>query len=738
LTTQTYVLFRKAGFEHSVRGPVVFPPGVAIPADDNETKEFLDGLPKWQRINLTAFNDLPDVPDQLLELAQLVGTAAAGYVFKDTLSALNADLDHEEGVRARVDKDITPSNNGDYVKVGASGAGSWDYLELQPASVADLAGKVDATRSITGTGLASGGGTLDDDRVIDVAEASEAEAQAGAAANVVMTPRRVTDLVNKRRGEANGLASLDGDGTIPVSELPSAVLGTIQYQGVWDANTNSPAIPAASTGNKGHYYRVSTAGATEIDGESSWSVGDWIVSNGVTWDKIDNSETVASVAGRTGAVTLDKSDVGLQNVDNTPDADKPVSVPQQSALDNRVGPIEDRASKEPVPTLAPPLRFNGRQYDRIFGDLIGNPLFVRMLESDRFLDQVSMRFNEAAAPVRTVNGRPAFVFTGDSIGNPLFWAWLDGEGGFGFAEPVDAPNIRLSGYKIIISGSGIIDIYGGYLAAGIVNHYKFERITSPSVNADIVQWTEHHIVQVNGDGTYTTLATVHDEGLQEIAVSIPYAGDFSGGANPHGNHVIDSDLGGLVLSVDNRSIDLTVSGVHYGNEIRLVQGAKLYMYDGAAPDPYDNPPLLADTWLEWRIGREFDFLPRLIWRKNQAIARAYMGMEKVKKALISKWFVSPDDAGGVPTAGPPIVDLSMANGIATGYGAEFGIRFEVLRGLRSVATPVVVDKDAVHWKIYNQVRGVNSANPQNVEIGQVEDLHIRYSAFITTQASEIL
>lgn len=41
---------------------------------------------------------------------------------------------------------------------------------------------------------------------------------------------------------------------------------------------------------------------------------------------------VTSVAGRQGVVTLTKSDVGLGNVDNTSDANKPVSTAQQTAL----------------------------------------------------------------------------------------------------------------------------------------------------------------------------------------------------------------------------------------------------------------------------------------------------------------------------------------------------------------------------------------------------------------------
>lgn len=43
--------------------------------------------------------------------------------------------------------------------------------------------------------------------------------------------------------------------------------------------------------------------------------------------------TVDSVAGKTGAVTLEKGDVGLGNVDNTSDANKPISTATQTALD---------------------------------------------------------------------------------------------------------------------------------------------------------------------------------------------------------------------------------------------------------------------------------------------------------------------------------------------------------------------------------------------------------------------
>jgi hypothetical protein len=45
---------------------------------------------------------------------------------------------------------------------------------------------------------------------------------------------------------------------------------------------------------------------------------------------------VQSVASKTGDVTLVKGDVGLGNVDNTADADKPVSTATQTALNSKI------------------------------------------------------------------------------------------------------------------------------------------------------------------------------------------------------------------------------------------------------------------------------------------------------------------------------------------------------------------------------------------------------------------
>lgn len=44
---------------------------------------------------------------------------------------------------------------------------------------------------------------------------------------------------------------------------------------------------------------------------------------------------VTSVAGKTGAITLSKTDIGLSNVDDISDLNKPISVATQSALDTK-------------------------------------------------------------------------------------------------------------------------------------------------------------------------------------------------------------------------------------------------------------------------------------------------------------------------------------------------------------------------------------------------------------------
>ena len=112
----------------------------------------------------------------------------------------------------------------------------------------------------------------------------------------------------------------------------NSVLGGVNYQGGWDPSTNTPHL-ASGTGTKGHYYVCTRVGSTNLDGVNDWRLGDWAIYNGSAWEKVDNTDAVITVNGYTGSVNLTKSDISLANVDNTSDANKPVSTAQQAALD---------------------------------------------------------------------------------------------------------------------------------------------------------------------------------------------------------------------------------------------------------------------------------------------------------------------------------------------------------------------------------------------------------------------
>lgn len=111
------------------------------------------------------------------------------------------------------------------------------------------------------------------------------------------------------KGVANGYTPLNASSKIDATYLPDSILGQVNYQGTWNASTNSPSIPSASSSNKGYYYIVNVAGTTTINGINDWQIGDWIISNGTTWSKVDNTDAISSFNGRTGAITLVSTDV---------------------------------------------------------------------------------------------------------------------------------------------------------------------------------------------------------------------------------------------------------------------------------------------------------------------------------------------------------------------------------------------------------------------------------------------
>lgn len=113
--------------------------------------------------------------------------------------------------------------------------------------------------------------------------------QPDASGLVTLAPSDIGAIPESEKGQPNGVATLGPTGTIPPAQLPPGIIGGMQYQGKYDAATNTPALPTPSAANKGWYWVVSVAGTYQ---GLTLGVGDWIVSNGTTYDEIDNQSGI--------------------------------------------------------------------------------------------------------------------------------------------------------------------------------------------------------------------------------------------------------------------------------------------------------------------------------------------------------------------------------------------------------------------------------------------------------------
>jgi len=147
--------------------------------------------------------------------------------------------------------------------------------------------------------------------------ASPADGSAGIPAFRTLTGADISDFVSKvdvsSRGAANGVVPLDASSKIPASYLPSSVTGAVTYKGTYDASTGSnPTLPSV-VGSQGYYYVVTVPGNIPM----TLNTGDWVISNGSSWDRVANGGSISSVFGRTGTVVAGIGDYTTDQVTAT-------------------------------------------------------------------------------------------------------------------------------------------------------------------------------------------------------------------------------------------------------------------------------------------------------------------------------------------------------------------------------------------------------------------------------------
>ena len=126
------------------------------------------------------------------------------------------------------------------------------------------------------------------------------------------------------KGVANGIATLNSLGIIPSSQLPPVTLSSTN---VVASDADMTALSSATVGSIA--IRTDLNKNYVLSALPASTLGNWV-------ELLTPAAPVQTVNGYTGSVNLSKSDIGLNDVDNTSDANKPVSTATQAALDLKI------------------------------------------------------------------------------------------------------------------------------------------------------------------------------------------------------------------------------------------------------------------------------------------------------------------------------------------------------------------------------------------------------------------
>jgi len=98
------------------------------------------------------------------------------------------------------------------------------------------------------------------------------------------------------------------DGTLTIG---GSVITGLNYQGAWDASTNTPDLTALTPAS-GQFWIVSVDGSTNLGGITNWTSGDWALYDGANWQRVEGGNTDLS-SGVTGVLAVANGGTGANN-----------------------------------------------------------------------------------------------------------------------------------------------------------------------------------------------------------------------------------------------------------------------------------------------------------------------------------------------------------------------------------------------------------------------------------------
>jgi len=267
---------------------------------DLERKLGIDGLSADEQMELV--DALQKSAQTRLEIANQESIGKSTEVVIQGLKKIKSDLETRfTQLNATIESKASSLRDGKDGKDGKNGKDGLDGKQgLQGSNGQNGRDGRDGVDGTDGISVTSARIDFDGSLVIGLSSGVELNVGEVVAPDLAESIKVITNGGGTSQSVLDSIASLQSQIT--------AMAGFVNYEGTWNASTNTPTL-ASSVGTKGDYYVVSVTGTTNLNGVTAWTQGDWAIFNGSAWEKVDNTDLVTSVAGRTGAITLTTADV---------------------------------------------------------------------------------------------------------------------------------------------------------------------------------------------------------------------------------------------------------------------------------------------------------------------------------------------------------------------------------------------------------------------------------------------